>query len=219
MVGILGKKLGMTQIFDAKGERQSVTLVEVGPCAVLKTYQKGDLAKVQLGFGDFQKESAQKHINKAQLGMFKKINVKPKKFVREVMFGKDNIPAVGSTITADIFKEGDYADVTGVSIGKGFQGGMKRWNWRGGPMSHGSTSHRRVGSIGSNTFPGRVFRGHHMPGHMGNKRITVQNLKILRADAQNNLLVIQGAVVGHKNNYLIIQKARKKKASVSQVKS
>lgn len=210
MSGILGKKLGMTQMFDSAGTRVSVTLIEAGPCLVLKSYPKGSVHKVQLGFDDFTKDSARKKCKKPQLGMFAKLNLKPKKFIREVKFNQDQVPAVGSEVKTEIFKEGDYVNVTGTSIGKGFQGGMKRYNWTGGFKTHGSTSHRRIGSVGSNTYPGRVFKGHQMPGHMGNKRITVKNLKVMRVEPKDNLLVVRGAVVGYDSNYLIIQKSNKK---------
>lgn len=209
MSGILGRKLGMTQIFDAQGTRVSVTLIEAGPCLVLKAYPKGLIQKVQLGFRDFPKESADRKCKKPQLGMFKKLNVKPKRFIREVQFSPDKALAIGSEVKADIFKEGDFVNITGTSIGKGFQGGMKRYHWAGGFKTHGSTSHRRMGSVGANTYPGRVFKGHRMPGHMGNRRITVKNLKVIRVEPNDNLLVVRGAVVGHDENYLIIQKSRK----------
>ncbi|MDD5097659.1 MAG: 50S ribosomal protein L3, partial [Candidatus Omnitrophica bacterium] len=115
-------------------------------------------------------------------------------------------------LKVDLFAEGDFVDVCGISIGKGFQGGMKRWHWQGGPRTHGSTSHRRVGSIGSSTTPGRVFRGHHMPGHMGAEQVTVQNLKVIKIDLENNIILVEGAVPGHKNGYIVITKAMKKKA-------
>jgi large subunit ribosomal protein L3 len=210
MAGILGKKLGMTQVFHEDGTRIPVTLIEAGPCVVLKSYPKGNLQNVQLGFGDIPSNSQEKHIKRPQLGAFRKLNVKPKRLIREVVFSQQLAPQIGSEVTVTIFKEGDFVDIVGNSIGKGFQGGMKRWNWTGGFMTHGSTSHRRMGSVGSNTTPGRVFRGHHMPGHMGNKRVTVQNLKVIRVQTENNLLVVKGAVTGYKNSYLLIQKSKKK---------
>lgn len=210
MSGILGRKLGMTQMFDSAGTRVSVTLIEAGPCLVLKSYANGAKHKVQLGFDDYPKDSADKKCKKPQLGMFAKLKLKPKRFIKEVQFSPDATPAVGSEVKADIFKEGDYINITGTSIGKGFQGGMKRWNWTGGFKTHGSTSHRQPGSIGSNTYPGRVFKGHHMPGHMGNRRVTVKNLKVMRVEPKDNLLVVRGAVVGYDSNYLIIQKSNKK---------
>jgi large subunit ribosomal protein L3 len=125
---------------------------------------------------------------------------------------------VGDELKVDLFAEGDFVDVSGISIGKGFAGGMKRWHWKGGPRSHGSTSHRRVGSIGSSTTPGRVFKGHHMPGHMGVKNVTLQNLKVIKVDVANNLLLVEGGVPGHKNGYLVITKALKKRTKKAAVK-
>jgi large subunit ribosomal protein L3 len=202
MTGILGKKIGMTQVFNDKGEMVNVTVIEAGPCPVLSVRGRN----VQLGFDAAKEKSLKKPVS----GYYKKINVTPRKFMREIL--KDNAEyTVGQEIKVDVFKSGDFVDVRGTSLGKGFQGGMKRWHWHGGPETHGSTSHRRVGSIGSTTSPGRVFRGHHMPGHMGAKGVTVQNLKVIKVDLENNLLVVEGSVPGHKNNYLIINKAKKKK--------
>jgi len=200
---ILGKKIGMTQVFTDDGKRVSITAIEAGPCTVLAVKEK----LVQMGF----EKTSEKRLKKPQAGLFKKLQIPALKLIRE--FKKDNTEefTVGQELKADLFKPGEYVDVTGTSIGKGFQGGMKRWNWHGGPMTHGSMSHRRVGSIGSTTSPGRVFKGHHMPGHMGAIQVTVQNLKVIKVDAENNLLLVKGAVPGHKNNYLIIKKAKKKK--------
>jgi len=201
MIGILGKKVGMTQVYDDKGDLLSVTVIEAGPCPVLSVNSKN----VQLGF-DLARE---KSVKKPVLGQYKKAKVAPRKFMREIT--KDNLEyTIGQEIKVDMFKVGDFVDVRGTSIGKGFQGGMKRWHWAGGPETHGHTSHRRVGSIGSTTTPGRVLRGHHMPGHMGAKGATVHNLKVVKVDLENDLLVVEGAVPGHKNNYLIIRKAKKK---------
>ncbi len=202
MAAILGKKLGMTQIFVQDGIRISVTAIEAGPCPVLAVKEK----HLKLGF-DLAKES---NLKKPISGSFKKLNIAARKFVREVLKDSSGEYKIGQELKVDIFKEGDFVDISGTSIGKGFQGGIKRWHWHGGPMTHGSTSHRRIGSLGSTTTPGRVWKGHHLPGHMGNRRITVQNLKVVKVDAQNNLLLIKGAVPGHKNSYLIVSKAKKK---------
>ncbi|MBU2541892.1 MAG: 50S ribosomal protein L3 [Candidatus Omnitrophica bacterium] len=212
--GILGRKLGMTQVFDENGTCIAVTLIEAGPCVVLKSYSKGDIFKLQLGFEDVKKTSKENRIKKPQLGQFRKIKVAPKRIIKEVKFSSKEVPAIGSEITADIFKKGDYVDIRGTSIGKGFQGGMKRWHWAGGFKTHGSTSHRRVGSIGASAYPSRVVKGHHMPGHMGNRKVTTQNIKVIEVVAGDNLLVVKGAVVGHKNNLLVIQKAIKKHGQI-----
>lgn len=202
MSGILGKKIGMTQVFDEKNNIVSVTAIEAGPCPILAVKEK----YIQLGF-DSVKEN---HLKKPLLGYFKKLNVAPRKIIREVLKESDKEYKVGEEIKVDLFKVGDFVDITGTSKGKGFQGGMKRWHWKGGPKTRGSTSHRRVGSLGSSTSPGRVWKGHHLPGHMGAERTTTQNLRIVKVDAQNNLLLVKGAVPGHKNSYLIIKKAKKK---------
>jgi len=211
MIGILGKKIGMTQVFTEDGAMVSVTAVEAGPCPVLAIKEKS----IQLGFDQVE----DKRLKKPIAGYFKKINVPGRKFIREV--SKDPLKEykVGEELKVDIFAPGDFVDVTGVSIGKGFQGGMKRWHWKGGPRTHGSTSHRRVGSIGSTTTPGRVFRGHHMPGHMGAERVTTQNLKVIKADLENNILLIKGSIPGFKNGYVVIKKAKKKTAKVNKPKT
>ena len=210
-LGLLGKKIGMTQIFSEDGTRVSVTAIEAGPCPVLAVREKS----IQLGF-DLSKEN---HVKKPLLGLFKKINVAPRKFVREVLKEATREYKVGEEIKVDMFSPGEIVDVIGVSIGKGFQGGMKRWHWSGGPRTHGSTSHRRVGSMGSTTTPGRVWKGHHLPGHMGACRVTQQNLKIVKVDAQNNLVLVKGAVPGHKNSYLIIRRAKKQRPKVEKPKA
>jgi large subunit ribosomal protein L3 len=204
MVGILGKKIGMTQIFTDDGSRVGVTAIEAGPCQILAVKEKN----IQLGF-DAGKE---KSFKKPVLKYFKKLNIAPRKVIRELSKEPGVEYKIGQELKADIFKDGDFVDITGTSIGKGFQGGMKRWNWKGGPQTHGSTSHRRVGSIGSTTTPGRVWKGHHMPGHMGARQFTVQNLKVIKVDAENNVLLVKGAVPGHKNGYLLIRKAKKRKS-------
>jgi large subunit ribosomal protein L3 len=205
MIALLGKKIGMTQIFNEAGDKVSVTVLEAGPCAVLAVRAKA----VQLGFG----AAKEKSLRNSERGYFKKAGVTPRTFVREVV--KDAVEVkIGDEIKADIFACGDFVDVTGTSKGKGFQGGMKRWHWAGGPRTHGHCGNRRVGSIGSSTTPGRVFRGHHMPGHMGASRVTTQNLMVVKVDTVNNLLVGKGAVPGHNNSYCIIRKAKKKKAKV-----
>ncbi|RJO64242.1 MAG: 50S ribosomal protein L3 [Candidatus Omnitrophota bacterium] len=204
MFGLLGKKIGMTHIFTDDGKAVSVTVIEAGPCPVLAVMEK----TVQVGFDEIK----EKKTNKPKAGYFKKLNIAPRKFIREVTKDTTKEYKVGEEIKADIFKAGDFVDITGISIGKGFQGGMKRWNWRGGPRTHGSTSHRRIGSLGSSTTPGRVWKGHHLPGHMGNIRVTTQNLRVVKVDAGNSLLLIKGSVPGHKNSYLMIRKAKKKKA-------
>jgi len=203
MTGILGKKIGMTQVFSAEGKMIPITAIEAGPCAVLAVKEKS----VQLGFDTVKNEL---RLKKPALGYFKKLNIAPRKLVREVSKDAGKDYKVGDEIKIDLFKAGDFVDITGTSLGKGFQGGVKRWHWAGGGETRGSTSHRRVGSIGSSTSPGRVWKGHHLPGHMGACRVTVQNLKVVKVDVENNLLLVKGAVPGHKNSYLTIKKAKKK---------
>jgi len=204
MTGILGKKIGMTQVFTQDNKAVAVTVIEAGPCPVLAVKDKS----IQLGFDP----ATEKRTKKPLAGYFKKLKIAPRKLIRE--FSKD--PAreykVGEELKVDLFKIGDFVDISGISKGKGFQGGMKRWHWKGGPRTHGSTSHRRVGSIGSSTTPGRVFKGRHMPGRMGGSRATLQNLKVVKVDLENNLLLIKGAVPGYKSSYLLISKAKKRKA-------
>ena len=192
----------MTQVFDEKNNIVSVTAIEAGPCPILAVKEK----YIQLGF-DSVKEN---HLKKPLLGYFKKLNVVPRKIIREVLKESNKEYKVGQELKVDLFKAGDFVDITGTSKGKGFQGGMKRWHWKGGPKTRGSTSHRRVGSLGSSTSPGRVWKGHHLPGHMGATQTPTQYLLIVRVYAQNNLLLVKGAVPGHKNSYLIIKKAKKK---------
>ncbi|MFA6357168.1 MAG: 50S ribosomal protein L3 [Candidatus Omnitrophota bacterium] len=207
MIGLIGKKIGMTQVFAQDNSQVGVTAIEAGPCPVLMVMDKN----IQLGF-ELVKE---KNIKKPQLGLFKKLNIAPRKVIRDLSKEANVEYKIGDELKVDLFAEGDYVDVSGISIGKGFQGGMKRWHWKGGPGSHGSTSHRRVGSIGSSTTPGRVFRGHHMPGHMGATKATIQNLKVIKVDLEKNLLLVEGGVPGFKNSYLIITKALKKKAKTA----
>lgn len=202
MIGLIGKKIGMTQVFTADNSQVGVTAILAGPCPVLMVKDKN----VQLGF----EAASEKNLKKPQLGFFKKLNISPRKVIKDLSKEANVEYKVGDELKVDLFAEGDFVDVSGISLGKGFQGGMKRWNWKGGPRTHGSTSHRRVGSIGSTTTPGRVWKGHHMPGHMGAVKVTVQNLKVVRVDLENNILLVEGGVPGYKNGYLVITKAKKK---------
>lgn len=208
MLGILGKKLGMTNIYDDKGKTVPITVIEAGPCQVLqiKTRVTEGYDAIQIGFGA-KKERLVKHVD---MGRFKKAGVAPLRFVRELRVKDPSIYKVGQVISPDIFAKGDYLDVVGTSIGKGFQGGVKRWNWKGGPGGHGSMFHRAIGSIQSGARLGRVTKGHHMAGHLGVERITIQNLEIADVDKEKNLILIKGSVPGHKNNYLILKEAKKR---------
>lgn len=201
--GLLGKKIGMTQVFTDEGAQVGVTAIEAGPCPILSVKDKS----LQLGFDVV----SEKRLKKPVAGYFKKVNVTPRKMIKEVTKEAGREYKVGDEIKVDLFKPGDFVDVTGISLGKGFQGGMKRWNWQGGPATHGSTSHRRVGSLGSSTTPGRVFKGHHLPGHMGAKQFTIQNLEVIKVDLDHNILLIKGAVPGFDNSYLVVNRAKKRK--------
>lgn len=208
MSGILGKKIAMTQLFGEDGKIQPTTVIRSGPCTVLqiKTQAKDGYNAIQLGFEDIKET----RITKPLRGKFKKIKVSAKRFIKEIFVADPQNFKVGSALDVSQFTPGDYVDVVGKSIGRGFQGGMKRWNWSGGPSGHGSMSHRAPGSIGASAYPSRVHKGHHLPGHMGNQRVTVQNLKVIKVDKDNNLLLVKGSVPGHKNSLLIIKKAKKK---------
>lgn len=211
-IGIIGKKLKMTQVFKEDGEVVPVTLIECreGYVVDLKTEEKDGYNAIKLGF----EEINEKKLNKPLLGYLKKRNLPPLKILKEFRFeNKEQMKdfKIGDKIRIDnIFKEGDYIDVTGKSIGKGFQGVVKRHGFHGGPATHGSMSHRAPGSIGS-TAPQRVVKGRRMAGHMGSERVTVQNLQIFKILNDENLIMVKGAVPGPSNSYLILKKAIKKR--------
>jgi len=201
MKGILGKKIGMTQVFAEDGRVIPATVVEAGPCRVVqvKETERDGYDAIQLGFEDIRKE---KNVTKPMLGHFKKASIPPYRFLREIrMKGLK----VGDTITVDIFNKGDRVSITGVSKGKGFQGVVKRFHYHGGPASHGSMFHRAPGSIGSSSFPSRVWKGKGLPGHMGNERVTTKNIEVIDVRKEQNLLVVKGAVPGATGSYLIIK--------------
>lgn len=206
-IGLIGRKLGMTQIFREDGRPVPVSVLEAGPCTVVqaKTVQKDGYKAVQLGFD----ETDAKELTKPLQGKFTKANVSAKKVLKEFRIPEDQEFAVGSKVSVELFKAGDRVDVTGISLGKGFQGGMARWHWQGGPETHGSMSHRRPGSIGSSTTPARVFKGHHLPGRMGNERVTTEALEVVRVDAERNLLLVRGSVPGYDKGVVVIRKSRK----------
>ena len=203
---ILGKKIGMTQIFDEKGRAIPVTVVEAGPCTVvqIKTKDSDGYEAVQLGFGEVKEKKLIRPIK----GHFTKANITPKKHLRE--FRLEEISCnVGDEIKVDIFNKGETVDVTGTSKGKGFQGVIKRHGQSRGPMGHGSMYHRRPGSMGSTSTPGRVFKGKKLPGHMGVEKVTVQNLEIVKVDLDKNAILIKGSVPGNKGSILKIRKTVK----------
>jgi large subunit ribosomal protein L3 len=203
MKGIIGKKLGMTQIFLEDGTRVPVTVIQAGPCYVVqkKTADRDGYSAVQVGF----ESVAAANVNKPYLGHCTKSGHGVFRHLRE--FKNDQVESmnVGDEITANEFAVDDVIDVTGTSIGKGFQGVIKRWNFKGGRASHGSRFHRAPGSIGASATPSHVFKNKKMPGQMGNVKVTVQRLKIVRIDASDNLILIKGAVPGHKNSIVTIK--------------
>ena len=199
---ILGKKIGMTQIFDEKGRVIPVTAIEAGPCTVvqIKTVDSDGYQAVKLGFGEVKENK----LTKPKKGEFKKANVTPKKHLRE--FRLEEITCnVGDEIKADVFTAGETVDITGTSKGKGFQGVIKRHGQSRGPMGHGSMYHRRPGSMGSTSTPGRVFKGKKLPGHMGVQTVTIQNLDVVRVDMDKNVLLVKGSVPGPKGAILKIK--------------
>ena len=212
MIGLLGKKVGMSQLFDAGGQQVPVTVLEVGPCFVtaLRTKEKNGYQGVQLGF-DVVKE---KRLNKPKLGMLRKTKVPTVNFIREIRTEDIANLSVGSELRAENFEVGEYVDIEGVSIGKGFQGVVKRLNYKGGGAGHGSMFGRVPGGIGSRAggvgCRKKVSKGKGLPGHMGDEKICIHNLKVMKVDSENNLLVLQGSVPGAEGGYLIIRSALKR---------
>ena len=202
---ILGRKLGMTQVWDEDDNVVPVTVVLAGPCTVsqVKTKATDGYDAVQIGFGDV----SAKHVNKPMAGHFAAAGVEPMRYLREVRVPEGEEHATGEKVTVADFADVQTVDVTGTSKGKGFQGTIKRWNFSRGPMAHGSRNQREPGSIGQCAYPARVRKGLHMAGHMGNERVTVKNLKLVRVDAEQNLMLIKGAVPGGKNALVSIRMA------------
>jgi large subunit ribosomal protein L3 len=214
VAGILGKKVGMTQLFDDKGDVHPATVLQAGPCVVTqhKTSTRDGYVSAQIGLVEFVKEGK---LTKPARGHLGKNNLPPVKFMREVAVEVDDIKAdtegvvkAGDRVLVDIFDDEKFVDIVGVSKGRGFAGVVRRHHFAGGPKSHGSMF-QITGSIGSSAFPSRVFKGMRMSGHMGNKRITVRNLRILGIEKDDNLLVVEGAVPGPNGGYLVISKAKK----------
>ena len=207
MKALIGKKVGMTQIFDEKGNIIPVTAIEVGPCTVtqIKTMDQDGYQSIQLGFEDV-KESK---LTKPELGKFKKAKLSPKKYLREFPIESVEGINVGDEFKADVFEVGDKVDIQGISKGKGFQGVIKRHGQSRGPMGHGSMYHRRPGSMGPTSTPGRVFKGKNLPGHMGVETVTIQNLEIVKVDLDKNIILVKGSVPGAKKSILKIRKSVK----------
>jgi large subunit ribosomal protein L3 len=205
--GLIGKKIGMTQIFDERGVAYPVTLIEAGPCYVtqIRRPESEGYSAVQLGFS----ETHPKRLSGGEIGHLKTANLPPLRFLREFRAKAPDV-SVGDVMKADVFSVGERVDVIGTSKGKGFAGAVKRYHFRGGPKTHGqSDRHRAPGSNGSGTTPGRVYKGARRPGHMGDERVTVQSLKVVLVDVERNLIGVHGAVPGSKGGLVIINEARK----------
>lgn len=210
MKGILGKKVGMTQVFSDRGEAIPVTVIEAGPCFVaqIKTVERDGYSAVQLGF----EETKPRRLTQPQLKHLQKSDLPALRHLRELRIADDELGgfAEGQRLTVDIFEEGELVDVTGTSKGRGFAGVVKRYGFGGGPKTHGQSDRWRApGSVGACTTPGRVFKGKRMPGRMGGERVTTQSLQVVLVDPERNLLALKGAVPGSKNGLLLIREARK----------
>lgn len=205
--GILGRKLGMTQIFDENGKIIPVTVIEAGPCVVVqkKTTEKDGYDAIQVGFDDIR----EKLVNKPKKGHFAKAGSSLKRFLREFRLEDTSSYEVGQEIKADIFAAGEKIDVSGISKGKGFQGCIKRWNQHRGPMSHGSKFHRAPGSMGASSSPSRTFKNKRLPGHMGNVNSTVLNLQVAKVMPEKNIILIKGGVPGPNKGFVVIRNSVK----------
>ena len=204
---IVGKKIGMTQVFTEDGRLVPVTVIEAGPCTVVqtKTVESDGYEAVQVGFGDLTENRAKKLLNKPELGHYKKAGVEAKRVLREFRFEDCTQYKVGDVLKADQFAQGDKIDITGTSKGHGYTGAIQRWNQHTGPMAHGSKYHRGVGSLSANSDPSRVFPGKHMAGQYGSEKVTVQNLEVVRVDVERNLLLVKGALPGANGCLLTIR--------------
>ena len=207
--GLIGKKVGMTQIFDEQGKVIPVTVIEAGPCTVVqvKTVENDGYQAIQLGFGEVKEHKVSKPVK----GHYTKVNLTPKKHLREFRVDSLENVKVGDELKADIFVAGEKLDIQGTSKGKGFQGVIKRHGQSRGPMGHGSMYHRRPGSMGPTSTPGRVFKGKKLPGHMGNQTITIQNLEVIKVDLDKNVILVKGSVPGAKGAILKLKTSVKSK--------
>lgn len=208
MKGILGKKIGMTQVFAADGTAVPVTVIQAGPCVVLqkKDADNDGYEAIQLGYGDIKEQNA----NKPETGHAKKAGTGPKRYIREIRGVNLADYELGQEIKVDIFSEGEFVDVTGTSKGKGFQGSIKRHGHSRGPMSHGSKYHRGIGSMAVIRTANRIPKGKKMPGHMGNETVTLQNLEVIRVDVERNVLLVKGSIPGPKNSFVAVKAAKKR---------
>ena len=208
---ILATKVGMTQIFNEDGVLIPVTVLQAGPCVVtqIKTVENDGYEAVQVGFDQLSEQRAKKLLNKPEQGHFAKANVAPARYLREFRFEDISGYSVGDTIKCDVFADGDKIDVIGTSKGHGYTGVIQRWNQHTGPMAHGSKYHRGVGSLSANSDPSRVFKNKHMAGQYGGDRVTVQNLEVVKVDAERNLLMIKGAIPGANGSLVMVRDAIK----------
>jgi len=209
MKGLIGKKLGMTSIYDENGAAVPVTILEVGPCVVVqrKDEERDGYSAIQLGYAE-QKEQ---RLNKPKLGHYKKAGVEAHRILREFRVTADSEVAIGDLVDVRVFEEVNYVDVVATGKGRGFQGVVKRYDFGGGRASHGGGWLRRTGSIGMCEFPGRVFKGKKMPGHMGSKRVTTQNLRVMQVRVEENLILIKGSIPGANGGIVMVKEALKKK--------
>ncbi len=208
MIRMLGTKIGMTRVFDESGDSVPVTIIQVGPCKVVevRSKEKNGYSAVQLGY----LPQEEKKLNKPELTSFKKKNIEPLTHLRESRISDTSAYQVGQVLDVGIFKDIHFVDVTGTSIGKGFQGPVKRWRFKGGPGGHGSNFHRRQGSIGSNTDPARVFKGLKMAGRMGGVTRTAMSLQVVSTDLENNVILVKGSVPGNDNEIVLVRKSLKR---------
>ena len=208
-IGLLGKKLGMTRVYDEKGRVTAATVIAAGGNRILqtKTADKDGYTSVQVGFDDQKPQ----RVSKAQTGHFAKTSSTPKRFIREFRLAEGEALPESGDIKISTFEVGQFVDVIGQSKGKGFQGVMKKHNFQGQNMTHGSTTHRRNGSIGNRSTPGRVWKNMGMPGHMGDERVTLQNLRVLQVRDEDGVIVVSGAIAGCKGSYVIVRPSKKKK--------
>ena len=208
---IVGKKVGMTQVFTPDGRLIPVTVIQAGPCPVVqkKTVETDGYEAVQVGFDEIPENRVKKLVNKPEAGHFKKAGVAPCRKLREFRFEDAASYEVGQVIKCDVFAEGDKVDISGISRGHGYTGAIQRWNQHTGPMAHGSKYHRGVGSLSANSDPSHVFKNKHMAGHYGVEKVTIQNLSVVRVDAERNLLLVRGAVPGPNGGTLIVREAVK----------
>ena len=210
-IGLLGKKIGMTRLYDDKGRATPATVIEAGGNRILqtKTTEKDGYSAVQIGYGDQKPQ----RIGKAMAGHFAKSSSTPKRFIREFRLAGGTAAPESADVPVSNFEIGQFVDVIGQSKGKGFQGTMKKHNFQGQPMTHGSTMHRRNGAIGNRSTPGRVWKNMGMPGHMGDERVTVQNLRVLQVRGEEGVLVVAGAVPGANGSFVVVRPAKKKAAA------